>query len=330
MPEKHGYEDVGIFIMRNELRSDFPDEATTHNLKLKKKDLALLLNELKRKKVEDSADDNESVDFAEMEVEIDTVLETIIDTVEDNVEPNIADIEVEIDEDIPDGVGPQPTIPTFNSAGWSDYVKGLFLEDELQEGYPKCDGLRRLVEELVGPIVTKTIRNIKFPTSMDNTASVCVSLECLVTMPQHPAYGKTVIEEAVSDANPQNNNADPFSSHMSSVAETRAESRAYRKLLRLKNVVSAEEATSGDTNLIGSQTVDTEIQPIQIEGIDRICQRLDINVMDFINTGDKTYNSITDINGSDAKNMLKTLNEISSEGKKRPESIGSYDKNWRN
>lgn len=337
MSPKHGYEGASIGSMREELKQKYPMEATEENLALTKAPLANLLNrlnyqakqkqELKKEKVVAA---EEIPDLSNIEVEIDDGLDNIVDTVANYDAGNLSNMEVEVDDAVINSAETPTTItPRFNSEGWSDYVLSQLTDDELQDGHPKCDGLRRLVEELVGPILSKLISKAKMPDANDNCATIAVSVECGVTNPKHPAYGKTIVEESISDANPQNNFQEPFSFHMSAVAETRAEARAYKRLLHLKNTVSAEEIGGGN-DLIGTQPQGSEISTAQIVGIDRICQRLDIDVLKYIsNRGKNNFESIDDVSFELAKNILSDLNAMSSEGRECPEELKGYKKDWR-
>lgn len=347
MLEKHGYEDVSVQDMRLELNDNYPEYATEENMTLKKRALADLLNKLKKENSgadEDDHEDEEVVDFSDVEVEVeDDVIEQVNAVDIDSIDiTNIANMELELEDDgIINSVVTDDKIdivPIFNSENWSDYVKSKLTEEELQDGHPRCDGLRRLVNELIGPILSKKISNLKCPSLSDNTATVAITVECKVTNEDHPAYGHVIVEESVSDANERNNNHDTYISHMSAVAETRAEGRAYRKMLHLRNEVSAEEVSSGDVNFFGKSNSAETITPTQIEGIDRVCQRLDINVLEFINMGGKiengqlvpkVYSSIDEVTKETATNILHRLNEIS-ENKNKPDNVSSYDKGWRN
>ena len=44
--------------------------------------------------------------------------------------------------------------PAYGSEEWNDYVMSQFHSGELFDGNPTCAGLRRVVEELLGTIVS--------------------------------------------------------------------------------------------------------------------------------------------------------------------------------
>src|SRR5689334_6604577 len=57
--------------------------------------------------------------------------------------------------------------PDFNSYEWHDYVMKQFMPDELFEGNPTVDGLRRVTEALIGKIVESVSHVITPPQVLD-------------------------------------------------------------------------------------------------------------------------------------------------------------------
>ena len=53
------------------------------------------------------------------------------------------------------------------------------------------------------------------------------------------------------------------------------------------------------------------------------------DVLRFINQGEKTYKSITDVTKMTASKMLKLLNEYQNGSKEMPEEVKGYKSNWR-
>lgn len=302
----HGFENFTIDEMRKALRDEFPDYATAENMELTKKPLANLINTLRAES---------TVDIANIEMDIEEILEEplqILDGISQNNErKNTID----------------STKPIFGGEGWSDHVKSQFLPDEIFNDQPKCDGLKRLVEKLIGPIVKKELTHCKLPNIADNTATIGVRITC---EPTNLGFSEQLIEESIADANPMNNMTEPYCYHMSATAETKAEARCYRKLLRLKNVVAVEEGMSS-TDMIPTIPSTNKITSVQVEGIDRMAQRLNINVMEFVNAGasGKHYDSVNDIEFDTALKMIEFMNNISNGNSKKPDEVGDYNKEWR-
>ena len=72
-----------------------------------------------------------------------------------------------------------------------------------------------------------------------------------------------------------------------------------------------------------------EIMEFQIDTIDLLCKRCNINVLDYINSSNKKYNNIEEVSGDKAQGMIQHLNNIQ-QGKKSPkEGTGEYDEGWK-
>jgi hypothetical protein len=124
--------------------------------------------------------------------------------------------------------------PEFASAEWSDYVMTLFQTNELENGMPKVDGLRRVAHRVFGPfdILTEVIQT---PTiDNNNRATVIVRLQL--------GGGFSPNRIITGSADVFSGNTDKaFAKHPVATAETRAEGRALRKALCLTKVLAAEE-----------------------------------------------------------------------------------------
>jgi len=135
--------------------------------------------------------------------------------------------------------------------GWSDYVMSNFSENELKDGMPTCDGLRRVFKKLVGQIISCYMDVIKAPTLSDPTATVSCSLTF-----QRFGSSKSCSVGDVFDVNPDNTPW-PYCKASTATAATKAEARALRKALGLVKVYSAEEIQEGmDVNDISMSSSD--------------------------------------------------------------------------
>lgn len=231
---------------------------------------------------------------------------------------------------------PMPAAPSISDPEWQDYVLSQFAPNEMIKDrktgkeYPTVNGLRRVVELLLGEIVQAGPSDLR--TTMD---------------PDIPGKAVVVYEIGIQwklDAGPyidlaedkphlpvkwfrgvasswHGNTDDMFAVFPESIAETRAEGRALRRALRL-GVVCADELTSKDTAEIvrqktekstdGSWEEGSLISDAQVNSIKIMCERLGIDVNKFINSGSKKYGDILEISRQTAANMIKRLNEYQS------------------
>ncbi len=213
------------------------------------------------------------------------------------------------------------TMPAYGSEGWSDYVMLQFRNDELDGDAPKCDGCRRVVEEMIGPIISTTLPVTYPPTTSNNgTATVSVSIQIQVTNELHPLKGHVISCEDIADVNKDNCDP-PYYKHASATAATRAEGRALRKILRLRNVITAEEASerAETTDNDCDWQVDEPISGSQVSAITVMCKRLDIGVHEFINSGKNSYDDIHSINKSTGQRMIRELNKFQRKTKELPD-----------
>ena len=223
---------------------------------------------------------------------------------------------------------PEPCSPE-----WEEYVVKQFESDELDaDGNPRCVGCRRLVQLLIGPIVRCGIANNIGPSDINHgTATVVFQVEVLVTNADHVLVGTRIFYEDIADVNRDNTDA-PYSKHPSATAATRAEGRIYRKMLGLTGITAEESSKRAEEEPeIDWSTDDVlAVTDNQISVINMMCQRIDINVLEFINSGEKTYVDIQCVPHKTAQRMIQALNKMQQNPEAKPITLSSYDKNWRN
>ena len=300
MMTKHGYEDVSVNDIREELKSlGVKDESV---LSQSKKPLIKLLLETK-----DNRSEDDDILFESEEEDILAAVDTEV-----------------LSEDS------SMIRPAFNTEKWSEWVMSQFADDEMENGAPTCDGLRRVAENILGPIEkVEIIKNDTPNTSNKGNATVVVGVTISnVLLEGHPRHGSYIYVEDLADANKLNTPEEIFK-HPSATAGTRAESRVYRKMLRLRKVLTAEELASNDGNLDEEWSPSTPITEQQITVVDMLCQRTNMDVIDFINCGDSSYVCVEQVTESCAQKMLQHLNRIQRQDAPRPEGVGEYDENWK-
>lgn len=229
-----------------------------------------------------------------------------------------------------DGGTEEKVRPPMSSPEWTEYVMSHFREDELANGHPKVDGLRRVIEELLGPVVQDEAEIKCSPTPENgHTAAVqCrVCIECVYL--ENPSGSIIRVFTGAADVSCQN--AEPeFARFPTALAETRARGRAYRNALRLKTC-AAEEMTAVP---VDPQEQRGFIGRGQVSFIDMMCQRLNINATAFIsnwlaeNGKRGAYKAVREISGDDAREMTKLLNHYQRHVPEIPSKIVGYKSDW--
>lgn len=225
-------------------------------------------------------------------------------------------------------------MPAYGSEDWNDYVMSKFKKGEQFDGNPTCAGLRRVADELLGTIVVSRPSQVWPATDTNGPGRATVVFEIVIDWMDS---GQLRTFSDVADVW-HGNTDDLFCAHPVATASTRAEGRALRKALKIK-AIAAEELAKKDIVSIVRQTVeakpsdgewkeDSMISAAQINFIDSRCKALNINVDNFINMGENTYEVISDVSKDTAVKMLKTLNDYQNKSKPIPGDLGDYT-HWR-
>ncbi len=201
---------------------------------------------------------------------------------------------------------PKPSDP-----GWTQYVLGKLLEDEVDGKNPRVEGLRRIAGELVGDLIEEGCDLVTAPDESNGFRACAKAWGVFVT-----SDGLTKRFEALADAHPENCYED-YATYLVAMADTRAKGRMFRNALFLRRVVSAEEvnktvATAADIQQGGS------IHTGQISMIRMIADRNKISISEVLDdlsikyemneeTGDVNLNSLT---YEDALLTAKKMREI--------------------
>ena len=215
-------------------------------------------------------------------------------------------------------------IPAITDANWHEYVMSHFQPDELIDGNPTTDGLRRVAQLILGDIIKSSSHCVLAPTPENNYGSTVEHTVVFNWRLDDNIGGDIRTFTEIADVH-QCNTEPEFLKHSSATASTRAEGRALRKALKLKYVVAAEEVTE--------VTMGEEILAIksnQINIINMLCSRHNINVIKFINMGSTKYSRIEDVTYITASKMISKLNDFAKDASTIPEHIVGFDKDWRN
>lgn len=218
-------------------------------------------------------------------------------------------------------------IITPTSPEWNEHVLSHFQQDELVDGNPTVDGLRRVTELLLGPIIVGKATVIQSP-SLDNDGRCVVSYNVQVrdsSNLENPYYAW----EQTSIADCYAGNCDPrFAVFATAVAETRAEGRALRKLLRLRKVIAAEEAGLVPAEENG---INGKITPTQMSFIETLCQRNDINIPVYLGDSKSfSFNGkLEDVPYKSAVAIIAHLSELQRNKSTINPKYKGYNSNWR-
>jgi hypothetical protein len=223
--------------------------------------------------------------------------------------------------------------PKIHEVGWNDYVIGQFQENEMEDGRPKVNGLRRLTRKLIGPILRGEANTKQFPMPENGfRATVEYTVEVLnkYQLEEDDEGPYTLIFTDVGDAYPDNMRGPrEFSLFLPQNASTRAEVRALRKALNL-DVAGVEELTDQP---MSERALTGKIENSLITKIDVKCEQLDVNAMKLINLGrpkpDKPlFKNVEELPNEIGVKIFQFLNKCQQNTEKVPDSAKGYDPNW--
>lgn len=211
-------------------------------------------------------------------------------------------------------------VPRYTDPEWEDFLLSQLTEKEMDNGYPKVSGLRRLTEVFLGEIIASGPVETDVRTIPDYGDKAIVTFQVTISWNRDIAENYLDIEggaeptrrEFRAVASSWSGNTDnAFAAFPEAIAETRAEARALRRALRISKV-SSDEITRKDTALVVMETMGTmnSITDIQKTTIATMCGRLGIDVTKFINSGSKTYPDISMVDRDTASKMIGRLNDF--------------------
>lgn len=241
---------------------------------------------------------------------------------QDSGDFSLVEDEVESMEDVIEAIP-----PSISSPEWSDYVISKFEYDEMVDGNPTVDGLRRVTEVVLGEIISTDTDIVQVPTKENEGRATAV---CSVVVQTH--FGTIRKSSGSGDAWHKNTDM-PYSKFPVAMAETRAEGRALRRILQLRKVVAAEELSDG---LDDSIDYEKNISDNQVNFIEVMCRPdgrgLDINIAKLINETDESRAkkaSIRELSHSEATKFIKVLSSYQNNADDIPVDIRGYDAEWR-
>lgn len=223
-----------------------------------------------------------------------------------------------------------PVVVTPNDPGWTDHVLSLLSDDEKIRGNPTTDGLRRIFEIALDCVVIGAESTVVQSPDPSNEKRATVVHNLSYVLKNLPQDQDDIKYRSVSGAaDVYWGNCDKiFRNHPVAVAETRAEGRALRRALKLRKVVAAEELAENIEDNVDGLNV-SKISSNQINFIDVLSKRLNINTISLFSSLDLVYDSIYNINHEDAVSAIQKLNQYQQDLSSLPESLTGYQDNWK-
>lgn len=219
--------------------------------------------------------------------------------------------------------------PNIHSVEWTDYVLSLLNEDEKIKGNPTTDGLRRVFEIALDCYLTQSTSETTQVPNIDNEkrATVVHSLCFILKDPSIPEESKYRSVSGAADV--YWGNCDKiYRNHPVAVAETRAEGRALRRALKLRKVVAAEEIVENVEDHINGDNIN-KINNNQINFIDVLGKRLNINITKLVDSLAFNSNDIYNMSYDNAVIVIKKLSELQQKSSELPENIAGYNETWK-
>lgn len=221
------------------------------------------------------------------------------------------------------------TNPSFHDYNWTDHVLSLLYDDEKISGNPTTDGLRRVFETALNcTIISADSTVVQTPDiANEKRATVVHTVQFVLNDKDTPEEIK--YRSVSGSADVYWGNCDKiFRNHPVAVAETRAEGRALRRALRLRKVVAAEELADNIEDSVDGLSV-TKISSNQINFIDVIAQRLNINVSNLLQHLDIISDTIYNIKHEDAVTVIQKLNHYQQHMDQIDNNLIGYNSNWK-
>jgi hypothetical protein len=221
-------------------------------------------------------------------------------------------------------------IPKTTDLEWTDYVLGLLSEDEKIAGNPTTDGLRRIFEIAMNCRVLVSSSNVAQapdPNNEKRATVVHTIVYHLNDTPPDASHLNTITVDGAADV--YWGNCDKvYRNHPVAVAETRAEGRALRRALKLRKVVAAEELAKDIEDNPDNNSV-SKISNQQINFIDIMAQRLNINVVKLFKNNQLPADNIYSVSHDDAVNIIRLLSKYQQNTSEISEDIMGYSNDWK-
>lgn len=219
---------------------------------------------------------------------------------------------------------------TPNDLEWTDHVLALLSDDEKISGNPTTDGLRRVFEIALNCRVIASVSDVVQTPEPNNEkrATVVHSITYVLNggSRDQPELNTVTINGA---ADVFWGNCDKvYRNYPVAVAETRAEGRALRRALKLRKVVAAEEMAKDIEDHPDQDSV-SKISNNQINFIDVMAKRLNINVTKLLEENELESKNIYVLSHEDAVKVIRMLSSYQQNMSNISENILGYHNEWK-
>jgi len=211
---------------------------------------------------------------------------------------------------------------------WTEHVLNSLCDDEkYDEKTPVVNGLRRIVESQVGEIVESD--SDLMACSHDKLAVVKHTISVAWN------FDKQDIRVFSSIASATPSNAGEYIDYLFAAADTMAESRALKRLLKLNKILVAEEASKGYNNVEPAFTdaVSDGANDGQLAVLETLCgdpkRGLDININKLIEAEIGSPKPAADLSGANVASLIQAVSKLQGEPDNIPEELRGYDSSWR-
>jgi hypothetical protein len=223
-----------------------------------------------------------------------------------------------------------PKTVTPNDLDWTDHVLALLSDDEKISGNPTTDGLRRIFEIALNCRVLASVSEVVQTPEPNNEkrATVVHSITYILNegARDQPELNTVTINGA---ADVFWGNCDKvYRNYPVAVAETRAEGRALRRALKLRKVVAAEEIAKDIEDHPDQDSV-TKITNNQINFIDVMAKRLNINVTKLLDENELESKNIYVLSHEDAVKVIRMLSSYQQDMSSISDNIVGYTNEWK-
>jgi hypothetical protein len=218
-------------------------------------------------------------------------------------------------------------IPDIHDIEWTDYVLSMLSDDEKIKGNPTTDGLRRIFEKTLDCNVLEAETKVAQTPEPNNEKRATVIHTLIYSL--NNTDSNIRVRKVSGAADVYWGNCDKiYRNHPVAVAETRAEGRALRRALRLRKVIAAEEMVENIDDHPDQNSVN-KITNNQINFIDVIAQRLNINVSKLLENNGLDHKNIYNISHEDAVSIIRNLSKFQQDITLIKEDIKPYNAEWK-